>query len=165
MSTLSGRVVGTDGKPITGLPIVVKPFQVIDGKVQQAYISSPVSQTDEAGRFSIPNIVPISIQLAVRTSDYVIRSVKIGQVTVYQHLLPPFGGIAFEIRPGTHIENVEVTVKPRMRIRVRIVAADGTPLVDARLGLKYAIVPSMGWAVGPQVAPPKQTMQVTSWNM
>ena len=136
MSTLSGRVVGTDGKPITGLPIVVKPFQVIDGKVQQAYISSPVSQTDEAGRFSIPNIVPISIQLAVRTSDYVIRSVKIGQVTVYQHLLPPFGGIAFEIRPGTHIENVEVTVKPRMRIRVRIVAADGTPLVDARVGIK-----------------------------
>ena len=135
-STLSGRVVGTDGKPITGLPIVIKPFQVIDGKVQQAYISSPVSQTDEAGRFSIPNIVPISIQLAVRTSDYVIRSVKIGQVTVYQHLLPPFGGIAFEIRPGTHIENVEVTVKPRMRIRVRIVAADGTPLADARVGIK-----------------------------
>lgn len=135
-STLSGRVVSTDGKPIAGLPIVIKPFQVIDGKVQYAYISSPVSQTDEAGRFSIPNIVSISIQLAVRTPDYVIRSVKMGPVTVYQHLLPPFGGIAFEIKPGTHIENVEVTVKPRMRIRMRIVAADGTPLANARVGIK-----------------------------
>ena len=135
-STLSGRVVGTDGKPIAGLPIVVKPFQVIDGKVQHAYISSPVSQTDDAGQFSIPNIVPISIQLALRTSDYVIRSVKMGPVTVYQHLLPPFGGIAFEIKPGTHIENVEVTVKPRMRIRIRIISADGTPLANARVGIK-----------------------------
>ena len=135
-STLSGRVVGINGKPIAGLPIVIKPFQVIDGKVQPAYISSPVSQTDETGHFSIPNIVPISIQLAVNTSDYVIRSVKMGTVTVYQHLLPPFGGIAFEIKPGTHIENVEITVKPRMRIRVRIVSADGTPLANARVGTK-----------------------------
>ena len=135
-STLSGRVVGTDGKPIAGLPIVIKPFQVIDGEVQYAYIHSPVSQTDDVGHFSIPNVVPISIQWAVSTSDYVIRSVKMGQVTVYQHLLPPFGGIAFEIQPGTHIENVEITVKPRMRIRVRIVSADGTPLVDARVGIK-----------------------------
>ena len=135
-STLSGRVVGTDGEPISGLPIVIKPFQVINGKVQHAYISSPVSQTDDAGHFSIPNIVPTSIQLAIRTSDYVIRSAKIGPVTVYQHLLPPFGGIALEIKPGTHIENVEVTVKPRMRIRTRIVAAAGTPLSNTRVGIK-----------------------------
>ena len=135
-STLSGRIVGINGKPIAGLPIVIKPFQVIDGDVQYAYISSPISQTDDAGHFSIPNIVPISIQLAVRTSDYVIRSIKIGPVTVYQHLLPPFGGIAFEIKPGTHIENVEVTVKPRMRIRVQIVSANGTPLTNARVGIK-----------------------------
>ena len=135
-STLSGRVVGTDGKPIAGLPIVIKPFQVINGVVQHAYISSPVSQTDDAGHFSIPNIVPITIQLAVRTSDYVIQSIKIGPVAVYQHLLPPFGGIAFEIKPGTHIENVEVTVKPRMRIRMRLVFTDGKPLAKARVGIK-----------------------------
>ena len=135
-STLSGHVVGINGKPIAGLPIVIKPFQVIDGKVQYVYISSPVSQTDDAGHFSIPNIVPISIQLAIRTPDYVIRSVKMGPVAVYQHLLPPFGGIAFEIKPGTHIENVEVIVRPRMRIRMRIIFADGTPLSDARVGLK-----------------------------
>ena len=135
-STLSGRIVGINGKPIAGLPIVIKPFQVIDGDVQYAYISSPISQTDDAGHFSIPNIVPISIQLVARTSDYVIRSIKIGPVTVYQHLLPPFGGIAFEIKPGTHIENVEVTVKSRMRIRVQIVSANGTPLTNARVGIK-----------------------------
>ena len=135
-STLSGRIVGINGKPIAGLPIVIKPFQVIDGDVQYAYISSPISQTDDAGHFSIPNIVPISIQLVARTSDYVIRSIKIGPVTVYQHLLPPFGGIAFEIKPGTHIENVEVTVKSRMRIRVQIVSAKGTPLANARVGIK-----------------------------
>ena len=135
-STLSGRVVGTDGKPIAGLPIVIQPFQVINGEVQPAYISSPVSQTDEVGRFSIPNIIPIALQLAVRTPDYVIQSLKIGQVTVYQHLLPPFGGIAFAIKLGTHIENVEITVKQRMRIRVQIVSTDGAPLANTRVGIK-----------------------------
>lgn len=135
-STLSGRVVGTDGKPIAGLPIVIQPFHVVDGVVQPAYISSPVSWTDDAGRFSIPNIVPISIQLVARTSDYVIRSIKVGTVTVYQHLLPPFGGIAFAIKRGAHIENVEVTVQPRMRIRIQTVFADGKPLANARVGIK-----------------------------
>ena len=165
-STLSGRVVGTDGEPIAGLPIVIKPFQVIDGKVQQAYISSPVSQTDEAGRFSIPNIVPISIQWAVSTSDYVIRSVKMGQVTVYQHLLPPFGGIAFEIKPGTHIEDVEITVKPRMRIRVRIVSADGTPLANARVGIKIRHRSLLGMGGGTSSSSTEtDDVRVMWWNM
>ena len=44
-----------------------------------------------------------------------------------------FGGLTFGIEPGVHLENVEVTVKPRMRIRGQILFADGTPLANTRI--------------------------------
>ena len=62
-------------------------------------------------------------------------SIEIGAITFYppyeKH--PPFGGITFGVEPGTHLENVEVTVKPRMRIRGQILFADGTPLASAEI--------------------------------
>ena len=48
-------------------------------------------------------------------------------MTVYPHALPPFGGITFAIKPGAYIQNVEVTVEPRIRIRGQVIFADGDP--------------------------------------
>ena len=135
-STLSGRVVDVKGNPVVGFTLAVEPFEGVDSGEQRGDLPSLESQTEGAGRFSIPNIAPIYLQLAGRTSGYVIQSIKIGVMTVYQHESPPWGGIAFDIKPGTHIEGVEVKVKPRMCIRSRVVLADGTPLVDAQVGLK-----------------------------
>ena len=135
-STLSGRVVDVQGNPVVGFKLAVEPFEGIYGEKQREDIPSLESQTDGAGRFSIPNIVPVSVQLVGYTSGYALQSIRIGVMTVYQHESPPFGGIAFDIKPGTHIKDVEVNVKPRMRIRMQIVSADGKPLADARVGLK-----------------------------
>ena len=135
-STLSGRVVDVKGNPVVGFTLAVEPFEGVDSGEQRGDLPSLESQTDDAGRFSIPNIAPIYLQLVGRTSGYVIRSIKIGVTTVYQHESPPWGGIAFDIKPGTHIEDVEVKVKPRMCIRSRVVLADGTPLADTQVGLK-----------------------------
>ena len=136
MSTLSGRVVDVKGNPVAGFTLAVEPFEGIYGEEPREDIPSLESQTDNAGRFSIPNIVPVSVQLVGYTSDYAIRSIKIGVMTVYQHESPPWGGIAFDIKPGIHIKDVEVKVNRRMRIRGRVVLADGTPITDARVGLK-----------------------------
>ena len=46
--------------------------------------------------------------------------------------------VAFGIKPGTHIDNVVVTVQPRMRIRGRILFKDGTPLPNARVNLDFS---------------------------
>lgn len=135
-STLSGRVVDVQGNPVVGFKLAVEPFEGIYGEKQREDIPSLESQTDGAGRFSIPNIVPVSVQLVGYTSGYALQSIRIGVMTVYQHESPPFGGIAFDIKPGTHIKDIEVKVKPRMRIRMQIVSADGKPLADARVGLK-----------------------------
>ena len=138
-STMSGRVVGVDGDPIAGLPIALQPFDIVDGVQHLGYLSFLESQTDEAGHFSIANIVPVSVQLVVLphdAPDYEILSVRIGMVTIYQDRMSSSDGITFSIKPGTHIENVEVIAKPRMRIRGRVVFADETPLAKASVKIR-----------------------------
>ena len=138
-STLSGRVVGVDGKPIAGLPIALQPFDIVDGVQHLGYLSFLESQTDEAGHFSIANIVPVSVQLLVLphyAPNYEILYIKIGMVTIYQDRMSSSDGITFSIKPGTHIENVEVIAKPRMRIRGRVVFADETPLAKASVKIR-----------------------------
>ena len=161
--TLSGRVVDVDGKPIASLSIVIQPFAIVDGRMEsafllkefmpEAYVPLIKSQTDEAGRFSVTGVKPGPIQFVAQPAhlpvdgmlspdlydlapDAEVLSIEIGAMTFYppyeKH--PPFGGITFGIEPSTHLENVEVTVKPRMRIRGQIVFADGTPLANARIG-------------------------------
>ena len=67
--------------------------------------------------------------------DAEVLSIDIGVMTFYPSSgeRPPFGGITFTIEPGTHLENIEVVVRPRMRIRGQIVFADGTPLANAKV--------------------------------
>ena len=118
-----------------------------------AYAALPKSQTDETGRFSITGIKPGPIQFLAQPAEprYDVRSlsdldldtdfgpdaevlsIEIGTITfhLYDQTQPPFGGLTFAIEPNAHLENVEVTVKPRMRIRGQVVFADGTPLAKA----------------------------------
>ena len=162
-STLSGRVAGVDGKPIAGVLITIQPLIIIDGELRPAFpqnefmpeVQASVlkSQTDEAGQFSVTGIKHEPIQFVIQSAhlpddgsappdlnfnsffeqDPEILSVKIGAVTTYKHQFSPFGGITFAIKPGTHIENVEIIAKFRMRIRGQVVFADGTPLAKARI--------------------------------
>ena len=123
----------------------------------EAYAPRLKSQTDEAGRFSVTGIKPGPIQVVAQpahmpddgmlppdfdlddlfASDTEVLSIEIGAITFYpsDQKHPPFSGITFAIEPGTHLENVEVTVYPRMRIRGRIVFADGTSLANAQVRL------------------------------
>ena len=138
-STLSGRIVGVDGNPIAGLPIALQPFDPINEVQHLGYLSFLESQTDEEGRFSIANIAPVLVQLIVLphdTPDYEILSVRIGLVTIYQDRASISDGIALSIKPGTHIKNVEIIAKPRMRIRGQVIFTDGTPLANASVEIK-----------------------------
>ncbi len=138
-STLSGRIVGVDGNPIAGLPIALQPFDPINEAQHLGYLSFLESQTDEEGRFSIANIAPVLVQLIVLphdTPDYEILSVRIGLVTIYQDRASISDRIALSIQPGTHIKNVEIIAKPRMRIRGQVIFADGTPLANTSVKIK-----------------------------
>ena len=162
----SGRVVDTDGNPMAGFPIAVGPFMSIDEEIQpffmfgefngNAQAATLKSDTDEEGRFSISGVKPGPIQFIPlpnyigggdippydfnedNLADAEVLSIDIGVMTFYPFSpeRAPFGGITFTIEPGTHLENVEITVRPRMRIRGQIVFADGTPLANVKVQIR-----------------------------
>lgn len=136
--TLSGTVIDKNGEPIEGFMINLSPSFVF-------------SKTDENGVFSFTNIShgPVLIGIPVQQSenekgehkvnvgmfepDYEVVSVKIGNITIFQDRHPPFGGVKFGVKPGTHIRDVVVIAQPRMRIRTRVVAKDGTPFPNVSI--------------------------------
>ena len=158
--TLSGRVVDVEGNPLVNLPILIQSFAIVDGWLEsthllkdfmpEAYVPPLISHTDAAGRFSVTGIKPGPIQFVAHPTylpadeplssdlapDVEVLSIAIGAITFYPPYAkhPPFGGITFAIEPGVHLENVEVRVKPRMRIRGQVVFANGTPLANASIG-------------------------------
>ena len=140
----SGRVVGLEGEAIAGLSLAIQHVMFADYADEVEWIQPLETETDEDGAFSFSGITPGQVQLILpfdietEKQFYVepeneILSIKIGEVTYHQQAPYTFGGITFTITPGVHIQNVEVTVRPRMRIRGRIVFNDGSPLADARI--------------------------------
>ena len=133
-ATLSGIVVDTAGKPIPGFTINLLPvFQM--------------SETDENGAFTFTNVPAGPVQIMIPPQQFggnekpsfnlepddELVSIKIGGITLYQGRRPPFGGIRFATKPGSHFKNIEVTVRPRMRIRARVIFKDEQPLINASI--------------------------------
>lgn len=67
--------------------------------------------------------------------DLEVLSLRVRGIPFYAR--DDFSPIAFGVEPGTHIDNVVVTVQPRMRVRGRILFKDGTPLANARVHLHF----------------------------
>ena len=159
-ASFSGRVIDEEGQPVEGLIIALPSFpgntpphrrQRFPGMFPPAQ----PSETDATGAFSIINIATPSVSRLTlfpeRNSDYEVRSVEIEGVPVYldkrqQH----FGGVNFAIEADADIKNVEIIVRLRMRIRGRVLSADGTPLRNARvnLGVKHRDVDGGGRGSG-----------------
>lgn len=147
-SSLSGRVVDTDGNPVAGLSLAVKPVEIKMGEEigpLAPLASWPRGVTDADGRFSITNIDPVSSRLVMfpeHGSRFEIVSVHIEDLTFRYHEIdgigfPPWlGQLTFALEPGMSVEDVVVKVRPPdMRIRGRVLLKDRTPLANAQIGL------------------------------
>ena len=147
-SSLSGRVVDTDGNPVSRLGLAVKPVEIKMGQEKgplAPLASWPRAVTDADGHFSISNIDPVSSRLVMfpeHGSRFEIVSVQIGDLTFRYYEVsgsgfPPWlGQLTFAIEPGTSVEDVVVKVEPPgMRIRGRVLLKDRTPLANAEIDL------------------------------
>ena len=160
-SVLSGRVVDMEGNPVSDLTLAVQPIDIIDGEMWQMPTPMQQARTNSIGSFRIGGIVPGHAKLVVVPksgtfeSDTEIRSIDIGGLSFLPIGSPNFqiaheqrlrfittfevepkkvsdvGGIPLYIKSGMDIKDITVTVRPRMRIRCRVLLADGTPLVNA----------------------------------
>ena len=147
-SSLSGRVVDTDGNPVNRLGLAVKPVEINMGQEKGALAplaSWARGMTDADGRFSISNIDPVSSRLVMfpeHGSRFEIVSVQIGDLIFRYYEVSGYGfpnwlgQLTFAIEPGTSLEDVVVKVEPpAMRIRGRVLLKDRTPLADAEIDL------------------------------
>ena len=141
-ASFSGRVVDEVGNPVAGLALVIIPCVVDDDTEIAVYDAD----TNDTGHFSITRIYPGRAQFMLEPEyqdglplepEYQLLSFKIGVSAYYpKDLSPdPCTQDTFFMPPGAQIENVEVTVRLRMRIRAKVVLADGTPLVDKEVSL------------------------------
>ncbi len=140
-ASFSGRVVDENGNLVAGLALVIQPLEVDDNTGGWMYGPTLEAETDDAGHFSITNIRPGQFQFMLARdyrnsllfeTEYQLLSVKIGTFAYHpgDRFPPAFTKDTLSITPGAEIENVEVTVRLRMRVRAKIVFADGTPLAN-----------------------------------
>ena len=141
-TTFSGRVVDEAGKPVSGVELALPGFRVATPQDQDEPVFLPSQQaaTNYVGEFLINNIVSPSVQLVLlpfRAAAYEIRAAKIEGISFYiDENRGRYGGLTFAITPGADVKDVEIIVRPRMRIRGRVFSADGTPLRNERVGIR-----------------------------
>ena len=164
-STLSGRVVDMEGQPVSDLTLAVQPIDIIEGEMWQMPTPMQQSRTNSTGNFRIGGIVPGHAKLVMvpKTGtfepDTEIRSIEIGDLSFLPIDSPNFkisheqrirflstfevepkkvstvGSMPLYITSGVDIKDINVTVRPRMRIRCQVLLADGSPLTDAAVKL------------------------------
>ena len=141
-ASFSGRVVDEAGNPVAGLVLVIIPC-VVDDNTQIVVYDA---ETNDTGHFSITRIYPGQAHFMLEPEyrdglplepEYQLLSFKIGVSAYYpKDLSPePCTQDTFFIPPGAQIENVEVSVRLRMRIRAKIVLEDGTPLANKEVSI------------------------------
>ena len=158
-STLSGRVVDMEGRPVSDLTLAVQPIDMIEGEMWQMPTLIQHARSDAAGDFRIKGIASGHAKLIVLPergdfeSDTEIYAISIGGLSflpvdgpnlkirgnvpllkganVDPKKVSAVGGIPLYIKSGVDIKDITVTVRPRMRIRCRILLADETPLANA----------------------------------
>ena len=155
-ASFSGRVVDEVGDPVAGLELVITPCDVDD----EADIATYHAETNDTGHFTITGIYPGKSQFTLVPEylgpeglliepEHQLLSFKIGASAYYpKDLSPdPCTQDTFFIAPGARIENVEVVVRLRMRIRARVVLADDTPLVNKEVSLNIRAFDLQGSSV------------------
>ena len=147
---LSGRVIDLEKRPVAGLALIIQPFEINDNTGVQTYASALIAKTDDTGHFAITDIYHDEFQFLLASdhqshvpfdTEYEIVSIKIGDFAYHpnENFPTPLIRNTFSITPGTHLQDVEVTVRFRMRVRAKIVFADGTPLANKEVRIHIKV--------------------------
>lgn len=147
-SKITGKIVDENGNPVEDVVVNIMSYKgkLLHGRRhmrmnEQIFPPPQPSNTDATGAFTIENITSPSINLLKLSlggeSDYEIRSIEIQGIrfNVHRHQFHWLDGFPFGIEEETEEIKVKFTVRLRMRIRGQVLAADGTPLSNARVDL------------------------------
>ena len=139
-TTFSGRLIDTEGNPISGVTIYLRRYEGPNQDRSKAPDDSLRTRTDAKGRFAFSNILYDTLKLDIvgtsRTGYEInVLSVELGEITLYPDRGWHWSSVKFALESGVRMENVVITADIRIRpkIRARVVYADGTPLTNTEI--------------------------------
>ena len=139
-TTFSGRLIDTEGKPISHIRIYMRSRKDPNHEKSETSDDSLQTVTDPKGRFAFSGIVYDALQLDIANDSKTgyeinVLSVEFGELAFYPNRSWHWSSLNFSLDPGVKMENVIITaaVRTRPKIRTRIVYADGTPLANTRI--------------------------------
>ena len=139
-TTFSGRLIDTEGNPISGITIYIRHNKGPNHDGSEGPDDSLRTRTDAKGRFAFSNILYDSLKLDIagtsRTGYQInVLSVEFGEIALYPDRNWHWSSVKFDLEPGVKMENVIITadIRVRPKIRTRVVYADGTPLTNTEI--------------------------------
>lgn len=137
---LSGRLIDTEGNPISGVSIYVRRYEGPNQDRSEGPDDSLRTRTDAKGRFAFSNILHNSLELDIDGTSKIgyqikVLSIEFGEIALYPDRDWHWSSVNFDLESGVKIENVVITADIRIRpkIRTRVVYADGTPLTNTKI--------------------------------
>ena len=139
-TTFSGRLIDTEGNPISGITIYIRHNKGPNHDGSEGPDDSLQTRTDAKGRFAFPNILYDSLKLDIDGTSKIgyeinVLSVEFGEIALYPDRGWHWSSVNFDLEPGVKMGNVIITADTRIRpkIRTRVVYADGTPLANTEI--------------------------------
>ena len=139
-TTFSGRLIDTEGNPISGITIYLRRYEGPNQYRSKGPDDSLRTATDAKGRFAFPGIVYDSLQLDISSTSRIgyqinVLSVEFGEIALYPDRGWNWSSVNFALESGVRMENVVITadIRVRPKIRTRVVYADGTPLANTEI--------------------------------
>ena len=150
-TTFSGRLIDTEGNPISDITIYIRHNKGPNHGGPEGPNDSLQTRTDAKGRFAFPNILYDSLKLDIagtsRTGYEInVLSVEFGEIALYPNRDWHWSSVKFALKPEVSMENVIVTadIRTRPKIRTRVVYADGTPLTNTEIYVYRQTNPFLG---------------------
>ncbi|MYH81753.1 hypothetical protein F4009_23030 [Candidatus Poribacteria bacterium] len=150
-TTFSGRLIDTQGNPISGITIYIRRYNGPEHNSSEKQDDSLQTVTGANGRFDFSGIVYDSLKLDIQSASKIgyqinVLSVEFGEIALYPDRDWHWSSVKFALKPGVRMENVVITadIRGRPKIRTRVVYADSTALTNTEIYVYRQTNPFVG---------------------
>ena len=149
-STVSGRLLDTTGNPIPDIAIYLSRSDALNQNNSRRTNDSVQIKTDSNGGFVFSDIRNTALQLGLSSYTKIgyeinVLSIKFGEITLYPERGWVRSKIDFGIDTGSKYEGIiTADIRKELRIRTRVVYADGSPVANERIYVYRQTIPFVG---------------------
>ena len=150
-TTISGRLIDTTGNPISDITLYLRRNDALNQNSSRISDDSAQIKTDSNGGFTFLNIRGSSLQLELgsytkKGFEINVLSIEFGEITLYPFRSWLRSKISFGIDPSLRYEGIIIIaeIRERLRIRTRVIYADGSPVANGRVYVYRQSLPFFG---------------------